>query len=178
MVHIVAGILSLMQHQIDKEEQESCRLEYCLCCGKAKPHFHGAYPRKTYRSGNNDSSLNPVYIQRYYCPACQKTCSVLPECIPPHRWYLWELQQIALSLLLAGKSLRAVAQEIMPSRRTIGRWINRLKEQFLVHKDTLCNHITDLGRTSGLKDFWQACLNHFSLAQAMQLCHAAGVIVP
>lgn len=178
MVHIVAGILSLMQHLIAKEEQAPYRLENCLCCGKANPHLHGDYPRKAYRSGDNDSSLNPVYIQRYYCPACQRTCSVLPECMPPHRWYLWEIQQIALSLLLTGKSLRAVAEEVTPSRRTLGRWMNRFKEQSLIYKDALCHHITDLGRTSGLKDFWQSCLDHFSLAQAMRLCHAAGVPVP
>ena len=178
MVHIVAGILSLMQHLSVKEDQASYRLDHCLCCGKAKPHLHGCYPRKSDRSGNNNSSLNPVYIQRYYCPACQRTCSVLPECISPHRWYLWEIQQIALSLLLTGKSLRAVAQEIMPSRHTISRWLNRLKEQLHIHKDALCNLIIDLGRTTGLIDFWQACLSHLSLAQAMRLCHVAGVTVP
>jgi transposase-like protein len=179
MVGILADILSLIQYQqLVKEDTNPYRLEQCLCCGRANPHRHGGYPRKADRSGSNDRSLNPVYIQRYYCPSCEKTCSVLPECLPPHRWYLWEIQHIALSLLLAGKSLQATAQQIMPSRRTVGRWVNHFKQQLRFHKDVLCNHLADLGRTISFADFWQVCLSHFSLAQAMRLCHVAGVTVP
>jgi transposase-like protein len=178
MVRILANILSLIQHQqLTKEDKSKYRLENCLCCGKAKPHLHGGYPRKADRSTNSSESLNPIIIQRYYCPDCRRTCSILPECIPPRRWYLWEIQQIALMLLISGKSLRAVANVVIPSRRTIGRWINCFKEQFHFHKDVLCNHITELGRTIGFADFWQACLGHFSLAQAMRLCYVAGVPV-
>jgi Homeodomain-like domain len=104
--------------------------------------------------------------------------SVLPECIPPCRWYLWEVQQMALSLFLLGKSLRAIAQEVGPSRHTISRWMNRFKEQFLLHKDVLCTNIADFGRIIDFTDFWQNCLCHFSLAQAMRLCHASGVTIP
>ena len=37
MVHIVAGILSLLQHQIVKEELKRYRLERCLCCCQTAP---------------------------------------------------------------------------------------------------------------------------------------------
>lgn len=179
MVGILSDILSLIQYQqLTKEGESAYRLEQCLCCGKANPHRHGSYPRKGDRSSGNDSSLNPIYIQRYYCPACQRTCSVLPECMPPHRWYVWEIQQRALLLFFVGMSLRAIAQQIAPSRHTITRWINRFKEQLHFHKDVLCNHLADLGRTIGFADFWQASFYHFSLAQAMRLCHVAGVPVP
>jgi transposase-like protein len=177
MLHILADIMSLMQYK-QSQELNQHRLERCLCCGKQYPWLHGCYPRKADRSSNQEESLNPILIQRYYCPGCHKTCSVLPECIPPHRWYLWEIQQIALMLILKGASFNSTAKEIIPSRHTISRWIARIKEQFHLHKDTLCNHIIDLGRTIGFADFWQACLGHFSLAQAMRLCHVAGLPVP
>lgn len=177
MVGILAGILSLLQYQNDMNEEQH-RLERCLCCGRADPHFHGRYPRKADRSNKSGDSLNPILIQRYYCPECQKTCSALPECVPPRRWYLWEVQQVTLVLLLAGQSLRAIAKAVAPSRRTIGRWINRFKEQWHLHKDVLCNHFADLGRTINFNDFWMTCLGQISLAHAMRLCYVARVFIP
>jgi transposase-like protein len=178
-LHIIAGILSLAQHiRTINDKLLQPRLKYCLCCGKANPRLHGSYHRKADRSGNQDESLNPVYIQRYYCTDCRRTCSVLPECMPPRRWYLWETQQATLVLVLSGKSLRAIARESLPSRHTIGRWVSRLKVQFHLHKDALCQHIADLGRTTGLADFWQACFSEITLSKAMCLCYAAGVPIP
>ena len=112
MVHIVAEILSLIQHiKTFHDEPERYRLEYCLCCGKSGLWFHGCYSRKADRSGDAGKSLNPIFIQRLFCPNCRKTCSALPECIPPRRWYLWDEQQTALLLLLAGNSLSACAKK-------------------------------------------------------------------
>jgi transposase-like protein len=179
MPGILADILSLMQHiESFNDDSKFIRLDRCLCCGRASPQLHGCYPRKADRSIAPEESLNPILIQRYYCSGCRRTCSVLPECLPPFRWYLWEVAQDALALMLMGKSLRAIAQVIVPSRRTIGRWINRFKEQFRLHKDVLCNHATDLGRTTVFTDFWRDCLDQVSLAQAMRLCHVAGVAIP
>lgn len=177
MVHILAGILSLMQHK-QSQELNPHRLERCLYCGRLRPWLHGYYPRKADRSISQDDSLNPVFIQRYYCPGCRRASSVLPECLPPHRWYLWEVQQLALMLVLAGTSLCAAAKEIAPSRCTIGRWVSRFKEQLHLHKDVLCGHFIDLGQHVGFGAFWQACQDKISLAQAMRLCHVAGVPVP
>jgi len=161
MQHIVAGVLSLVQHITQlKTQPYYYRPACCLSCGKAGLWMHGSYPRKSDRSGE----LNPVFIPRFFCPCCHKTCSVLPECIPPTRWYLWEVQQVALLFLLAGKSAYAIAKELTPSRHTISRWFIRFKEQFHLHKDVLC--------------FWQMCLNEVSLATAMRLCHVTGVFVP
>lgn len=179
MVHIVADVVSLVQYLSTlRNEPERYRLKYCLRCGKAGVWFHGCYPRKADRcSGPVEGSLNPIWIQRFYCPECRRTCSVLPECIPPRRWYLWEMQQVALLLILSGKSFYAVAKEIMPSRYTLARWIARFKEQFNLHKDALCGHFVELGRTVDFTAFWQTCLKQMSLSCAMRLCHVAGVSV-
>ena len=99
MVHIFADILSLVQY-IDtlKREPEKLRLDHCLCCGKSNPWLHGGYFRESDRINPSSTSLNSVFIQRYYCPSCQKTCSVLPEFIQPRRWYLWDMQQVIMDL--------------------------------------------------------------------------------
>lgn len=180
MQHIVAGILSLTQYI---EEQKKINLDhlrpnYCLHCGKSGLRLHGCYPRKADRSSNPGESLNPIFIQRYFCPNCRHTCSVLPECIPSRRWYLWDVQQAALTLLLAGKSAYAAAKEIVPSRHTISRWKDRLIEQFLFHKDVMCVHFFEFGRATDCFDFWKTCLNKILLSQAMRLCHVAEVSIP
>lgn len=179
MPHIVADVLSLLQHiKLSTEESEHDRLSFCLCCGKAGLWRWGSYPRKAARTHPPGESLNPILIQRYYCPTCRRTSSVLPECIPPHRWYLWATQQMALMLSLLGRSVRSIAKEISPSRQTITRWIGHFRAQFRQHKDVLCNRIPDFGRTIGFEDFWAKILLVMPLSKAMRLCHVAGVFIP
>ena len=79
---------------------------------------------------------------------------------------------------MLGKSAYAIAKEIIPSHHTISRWMARFKKQFILHKDTLCVSFTELGRTCGLAEFWQACLEKITLGAAMRLCHVAGVFIP
>lgn len=108
---IVAGITTLKQYlNVISEDTESLRPERCIHCGLAQLQHHGHYDRKPDRRRLNQHSLNPVPILRFYCRGCNRTCSVLPECIPPHRWYLWCVQQQVLMALLSGHSLRAVAK--------------------------------------------------------------------
>lgn len=178
MYGIVAGIASLLQHiNAMNQQQEHYRPLKCGC-GRAGLWRHGCYPRKADRTSSTGESLNPIFIQRLYCPECKKTCSVLPECIPRYRWYLWDIQQAIFLLILNGKSLYAAAEEMMPSRRTAKRWLDRFTEKFLSHKNALCGYIPDLGRTENFSDFWRTCLEKISLAQAMRFCHAFGEIIP
>ncbi len=179
MQSIVPEILALDQYlKVQKEEPERFRPSYCPCCGKAGLWCHGHYDRKADRSSTSMDTHNPVPIFRFFCPYCNCTCSVLPECIPPKRWYLWNIQQIAIALVLAGKSLAAIAKEITPSRYTVNRWLIRFKERLRFHKDVLCQHFINLGRTNNFADFWSSCLKKILLSQAMRLCHVAGVNIP
>ena len=174
---IMPDILSLDQYQEAQKNPKSFRPSVCPYCGKAGLHCHGCYYRKADRSNTLARIL--VMIFRFLCTCCNRTCSVLPEYIPPRRWYLWnDFQQIAIAFVLAGKSLAATAKAIIPSRHTVSRWINRLKNQFQYHKDTLCTHVIDLGRTIGFDDFWPACFTQMPLSKAMLLCNVAGVNIP
>lgn len=181
MVLILSDIRCLSQYVMlltdpDADSQESIRPAHCCHCGCAVLWIHGSYGRKADRSP--EGALNPVRIMRYLCAGCGRTCSALPECLPPRRWYSWEVQQAVLLLLLGGSSLRATASAVIPSRRTVGRWLIRFRESYRLHRDALCTHLADLGRTAGFEDFWPACFQDFSLAKSMRLCHAAGVSIP
>lgn len=172
MVHIIADIVSLIQYI---NLQPNFRAVDRCICGRANPWFHGHYPRKADRE---DGGLNPILIQRFYCPLCRKTCSVLPECIPRRRWYLWKMQQAVVLLVLSGRSVRAISKELPPSRHTIARWSLWLKDRFDAYKQALCSLFSELGRTNGLSSFWLACLEKMPLSKAMRLCHESGVDVP
>lgn len=176
---ILPNITSLLQY-LGQLEDNINLFEHIRCChcGYARVWKHGAYDRKADRWNPSEHSLNPIRIQRFFCPLCKKTCSVLPECIPPRRWYLWEVQQTVLLLLLGGKSRYAIIKDILPSHRTISRWIARFREQFEKHKAALCQCYSDLGRTPHFTDFWRTCLRSLSLAAGMRLCYVAGVSIP
>jgi len=181
MGHILPGILSLIQYKNDIEGyfREELRPERCECCGKSKPWRHGVYTRKTAGGKNHsDTSLNPIKIERYYCPSCRKTMSVLPECIPKHRWYLWSVQEVILLLFVSGSSIYKISKYSQPSRHTISRWISRFKDAFLVHRDTLISVKNNLCQYVTFSTFWRACFGMMSLSEAMRLCHVCGVIVP
>jgi transposase-like protein len=175
MQKIVPNLGTLEQYlKAQKNTPEIFRPERCPNCGMKVLWGHGSYDRKADRSSDH----NPVRIFRFFCPFCHCTCSVLPEYISPRRWYLWSIQQAAIVLVLSGKSIAATARAIASSRHTISRWMGRLKERFRFHKDVLCQHITDLGRTGNFAEFWLACFNKIPLSQAMLFCHVAGVNVP
>lgn len=182
MPHILTGISSLIQYKNDVEGSlsEVYRPERCDSCGKLTPWRHGCYDRKTAGSKNNtDASHNPIIIQRYYCSSCGKTMSVLPECIPRNRWYLWSVQEIILLLFVSGLSIHKIAKaQRTVSRHTISRWISRFKSNFLIHRDILMHSKSVLSFCVTFNSFWSACLNLLSLGEAMRICHTSGVIVP
>jgi hypothetical protein len=176
---IVSEITDLNQYlSVLNEAVESLRPKCCIHCGMANPRHHGHYDRKADRENPKSTSLNPIPILRFYCPHCKHTCSVLPECIPPRRWYLWSVQHMVLLLLALGNSLRAVASRASPSRSTCRRWWNRLQDRFLKHRDALCAKISELGQAIGFNDFWSRCFAKMPLSRAMLVCHLAGVVIP
>ena len=110
MYNILAGILSLAQHkQTCEKSPEAFRPSCCPSCGKSGLWRHGHYPRKVADGSCESGLLLPVAIPRFLCPSCDKTCSVLPECIPPRRHYLWQVQEKILLLFIKGLSYQSIS---------------------------------------------------------------------
>ena len=176
---ILAGICSLGQYlELIEINPESLRPEKCPHCSHPHPNFHGHYERKSDRENPPGESLNPIPIYRFCCPNCKRTCSTLPECIPPRRWYLWITQQIAVLLYFTNASFEKTSQEVIPSSQTIRRWFNRLAEKFQCHASMLKSAFSWLGYTSEVIPFWQAWCAKKSLSTAMRLLNNNDVAIP
>ena len=170
MNRIVASVTTLEQHvEAVKQTPEIYRPLACPHCGIKIIWQHGCYTRKADRRQEGGGSLNPVPILRYRCSACRRTCSRLPLCIAPRRWYDWSVQQGALEGLLNGDSLRGCARAQVRDRRTIGRWWHWLADRSQTFKFHLRSHLPDLGRVAGFVDFWRQVFKSMGLAAAMAL---------
>jgi transposase-like protein len=179
MCHILPAIDSLDQHLYHlKHHPEAYRPQQCPHCGRGGVWHHGHYPRKADREGKDGVYLDPVPIPRFYCRHCQTTCSRLPACIAPRRWYSWSVQQAVLAMLLSGLSLRKAARMSQPGRHTIGRWRRWLKDRFSRYSFHLRSHFPELGRHGSQTSFWLACFHRMSLAAAMTVLDHDGVTIP
>jgi transposase-like protein len=128
---------------------------------------HGCYYRKADRSTGGGESLNPVPVLRFLCRECKRTCSRLPACIAPRRWYDWAVQQTVLLLLLARVSLHQCARCTGRDRRTVGRWWCWLHERGEVFSSLLRSRWPELGRCADFASFWRNVIDELSLQQAM-----------
>ncbi len=178
MRRIVASITTLEQHiEAIKETPDPYQPSCCPHCGIKVIWQHGFYYRKADRRTQGEASLNPVPIRRYICSACRRTCSRLPLCIAPRRWYDWTVQQGALTNMLNGLSRRECARDAAPSRHTVGRWWDWLQartERFEFH---LRARFSELGRAAGLAAFWAKVFESLGLARAMAILNQE-MIVP
>ena len=178
---ILPAILSLEEHFNALETNpDAYRPECCPNCSKAGLWCHGCYFRQSDRENPGSQSLNPIPILRFFCSHCGKTCSVLPECIPPRRWYLWVVQEAALTFFAFGYSILQVTKnaEQYPCRLTHKRWRQAWEEQFKKHRLHLRSYVSDLGYHTGFQSFWQACLSRMQLSHAMLFLNQRGVVVP
>jgi transposase-like protein len=179
MNRIVALILTLQQH-LDSLVSKPViyRPSACPNCSFGKLWCHGCYERKADRYSPTSESLNPIPILRFLCLGCHKTCSRLPECIAPRRWYDWTIQQVVLLALLNGRSIRRCSQEYNLARRTISRWWRELQERSHEFELFLRARFPELGRSVDFADFWQNCWQAMPLSRAMYWLDREGVVVP
>jgi transposase-like protein len=178
MNRIVDSIASLAEHVIAVvANAEQYRPDACPHCGRAGVWRHGCYHRKADRSAGDGESLNPVAVLRFVCSACARTCSRLPACIAPRRWYDWVVQQGVLLLLLGGASLHCCAHCSGRDRRTVRRWRTWLHERGEVFAFCLRSRLPELGRVADFESFWRHVIEQVSLQQAMVLLDR-DVVVP
>lgn len=179
MQRIVPAILSLQQHQDALERAPVIyRPPACPHCGVARLWGHGCYVRKADRRPEPSGSMNPVSIPRFYCQGCRQTCSRLPECVAPRRWYGWVVQQAVLLWLLTGGSLHQAAGQNGVDRHTVRRWWVGLQECSETFGFRLRSRFPELGRAVDFAGFWRACLAVMPLSRAMAWLDLEGVAVP
>lgn len=168
MHRIVSGITSLEQHfQAVSTAPVIYRPPACPHCGRGVLWGHGCYYRKADRSRDPGPSRNPVPILRYCCPGCSRTCSRLPLCIAPRRWYNWAVQQQVLLLLLNGYSLHHCSRCNDLGRQTVRRWrdwLNARSESFMFF---LRSRFPEWGRSVDQPSFWRLVLDSMPLAEVM-----------
>ena len=168
MHRMVAAIVSLYQHlNAVCHTHEVYRPSACPSCGRGRLWCHGCYSRKADRSSSPAPSLNPVPIPRFICADCCCTCSRLPGCLSPRRWYEWVIQERALLCLLFGTSRRRSSADTGVARSTLRRWWAWLMERTDTFAFHLRSRFPHLGRTVDSTAFWKACLSELSLADAM-----------
>ncbi|MFC4523628.1 DUF6431 domain-containing protein [Cupriavidus pinatubonensis] len=177
MFRIVHAFVSLEQHlRAIVTTPQSYHPGRCPHCGRTCLWAHGFYERKADRS--EGGTLNSVPVPRYRCAACRRTCSRLPLCICPLRWYGWALQQLVFALIFVGMSLRCTAAVAGVDRRTVRRWWGWLLRRSGDFAFALRSRFPELGRTADTTAFWQACLAFMPLCQAMSWLDLDGLDVP
>ena len=171
MKRIVGHIASLAQHLITiVAGPDQYRPAACPRCGFARVWRHGHYHRKADRSAAGAlNRLDPVPVLRFLCRACVRTCSRLPACIAPRRWFDWAVQQAVLLLLLSGMSLNSCALCSGRDRRTVRRWRDWLLERGEQFAFFLRSRSPELGRLPDFHSFWRNVIEELSLQQAMVL---------
>lgn len=168
MRRIVIGITSLEQHlQMLSQNPEVYRPHSCPDCGFGKLWVHGNYDRKADRIGVGEDNLNPIPIPRYRCAGCWCTCSRVPECIAPRRWYNWIVQAVCLRAVMRGAEPEGEASLSHPARRTIGRWWRWLQECGPVFRFHLSSRFAELGRLAEELDYWCHVIKTMGLSRAM-----------
>lgn len=176
---IISGFTSLAQYCVHMANPKTkTKLPVCPRCHADALIKYGFYHRKACRTKETEPGLNPVSIQRYFCKACGRSCSALPECIPPHRWYLWDVQEDALKATICGKSYRSIAKALTPSRGTIARWIKRFKTQWRLYADHFRQYSPKLQRASEFQSFFSELLSVRALASVMLSCHRGKITIP
>nr|VFJ60636.1 MAG: hypothetical protein BECKFM1743A_GA0114220_102682 [Candidatus Kentron sp. FM]VFK09859.1 MAG: hypothetical protein BECKFM1743B_GA0114221_101187 [Candidatus Kentron sp. FM] len=91
MCRMIGSVRTLTQHFLTLNIAPSdYKPKRCPRCGVAGLWAHGVYHRKGDRSIISDNRSVSTPIPRFRCPHCNTTCSRLPGCLSPRRWYPWD----------------------------------------------------------------------------------------
>ena len=181
MTHIIQNILSIEKYLNDLSGTIKFsyifKPLYCPHCHKRGCLWsHGHYNRKTDRQGH--PSLNPIPIFRFYCHLCHHTCSVLPECIAPRRWYLWQTQEDCLKAFFNGDKAQRIEKQFPPSRQTVMRWLHWAFDRFKEFRLDIQSRFSVLGYENEAFGWWKTLLQKISLSATMVILNRMGVNVP
>lgn len=180
MYRIVSGIITLQQHiETLHSTPEVYRPAQCPHCGLAGLWRHGCYCRKSNRRPlPGEESLYLIEIPRFLCPGCCCTCSRLPSCMPPRRWYSWLFQQQVLQCLLIVNSLHGCSAKFFICRSTVRRWWNWLQLRTVEFEFFLRSRFPEWGRATDWNSFWRGCPDDMPLSEVMASLDNDGVEIP
>ena len=168
MNRILGAITTLDQHFDEiANGGEAYRPLNCPHCQAGGLWRHGFYRRKADHEAGGDVPRELVPIARFLCNPCGVTCSRLPACVAPRRWYGWEIQQMVLLMVMTGVSLLQCCQQTGRARSTVRRWRDWLHERADSFAFFLRSRFPELGRVSDFTTFWRQVMNELTLAQAM-----------
>jgi len=169
MQRIVSSITAFEQHFLAVLQTPWIyRPPACPHCGSSVLWRHGCYHRKADRRHRHGCrSCNPVPILRYLCPGCWCTCSRLPLCVAPRRWYDWAVQQAVLQFVLSGGSLQCCSRCMCLDRRTVRRWRDWLNARSETFAFFLRSRFPEWGRSPDGPSFWRQVLDSMPLAKVM-----------
>jgi hypothetical protein len=129
---IVADFGANPQEYSDQEKQREClRPEQCSGCQASGSLIgHGYYHRKP----KDKKRAYSMWVKRWKCKLCGRTCSSLPSFLLAHRHYLVESIHETLSACFeTGQSWAEIeagcAEAGTPALRTIQRWRQSFGEQ-------------------------------------------------
>jgi hypothetical protein len=180
MYRIVSGITTLLQYiGTLLSKPEVFHPQQCPLCGFGCLWKHGFYFRKANRCPiPGEEHLHMIPISRYLCTGCRHTCSRLPSCIPPRRWYSWLSQQEILLFMLATCCLHGCSVKFSMCRSTVRRWWKWLKSRTSIFEFTLRSRFPEWGRFIDFISFWIGAMGSMPLSEMMAQLDNDGMTIP
>ena len=179
MCRMIGSVRTPRQHFFTlKSNPCAYRPQRCARCGRGGLWAHGLYYRKGDRSVASANRSVLIPIPRFCCAHCGATCSCLPGCLSPRRWYPWSTQGLALLFVLNGISLTRIREWVGVSADTVRRWRTWLIRRAGTLEFHLRSAFPHLGRHGQAEAFWTTTLTTLGLSDAMATVCRQGEIVP
>ncbi len=124
---IAEDVLDLDEHHRRLCDPDAYRPTSCLHCGNCRIHAHDFRDRRL----RADPSGASERIRRYLCPSCRAVWQVLPAFIARFLHRRWPIVQSSV-VAAGGVSSTGHERHVSVPRRTVRRWLGRLRSSALV----------------------------------------------
>ena len=131
MLYPLPGSIQQYVKQVEtSQEGERCRPRRCPQCESKQPLVcHGFYARTV----EDQAEGFVIRVRRYFCAACRRTVSLLPEFVLPYlRFTIGTIALFLKARLLEGQTLKAAAEAAHQPRMPYQRgqqWADRFRRQ-------------------------------------------------
>jgi hypothetical protein len=179
MVHIAEGYPSMGNYRADVETKpENFKPDCCDKCGCQNIWIHSFYIRCVVRKDHKRLIPDPIKVLRFQCAKCLHTMSTLPEFICPRRWYLWCMQEAAISRSLNDEATQSIANDLHLSRDTVYRWVGWIFIKHDEYHKELSAIKMGIGMGAPPNKFWLSLFRLGALSRVMFQLHKLNITVP